>query len=203
MPMSFMIPAIVGPIMSLLGLGAAGIALSVWALTSFKRRMAARRDEETVSSALARPAPSAGAGGSAVPPPAVPMAPDQGGSRSCANVLLIALMVLAATTTAEGQSSQPIVATRPPRFESWQPVAPSDRGIAAAATQVVAASQDRTRHALIGGAIGTVAGVVFCTAVSTLSDDSADGGLSFCPLDSYLLIGGAGFALGFAIGWIS
>ena len=35
------------------------------------------------------------------------------------------------------------------------------------------------------------AGVVFCTAVSTLVNESADGGVSFCPLDSYLLIGGA------------
>ena len=53
-----------------------------------------------------------------------------------------------------------------------------------------------------GRTIGAAAGVVFCTAVSTLANDSADGGLSFCPLDSYLLIGGAGFALGFAIGWV-
>jgi hypothetical protein len=45
--------------------------------------------------------------------------------------------------------------------------------------------------------------VVFCTVVSTLADDSADSGLSFCPLDSYLLIGGAGFALGAAIGWVT
>ena len=58
------------------------------------------------------------------------------------------------------------------------------------------------RNALIGGAIGAAAGVVFCTAVSTITDDSADGGLSFCPLDSYLLIGGAGFALGFGVGWV-
>jgi hypothetical protein len=38
--------------------------------------------------------------------------------------------------------------------------------------------------------------------VSTLANDSAEGGVSFCPLDSYLLIGRAGFALGFAIGWV-
>jgi ABC-type branched-subunit amino acid transport system permease subunit len=64
------------------------------------------------------------------------------------------------------------------------------------------AARDRTRRALLGGAIGAAAGVVFCTAVSTLADDSAEGGLSFCPLDSYLLIGGAGFVLGAAIGWV-
>jgi ABC-type branched-subunit amino acid transport system permease subunit len=64
------------------------------------------------------------------------------------------------------------------------------------------AARDRTRQALIGGAIGAAAGVVFCTAVSTLANDSAEGGLSFCPLDSYLLIGGAGLVLGAAIGWV-
>jgi ABC-type branched-subunit amino acid transport system permease subunit len=71
-----------------------------------------------------------------------------------------------------------------------------------AAGRFVAPAQNRRRHALLGGAIGAVAGVVFCTAVSTLANDSAEGGVSFCPLDSYLLIGGAGFALGFAIGWV-
>ena len=63
-------------------------------------------------------------------------------------------------------------------------------------------TDDRTRHALIGGAIGAAAGVVFCTVVSTLTDESVDGGLSFCPLDSYLLIGGAGFVVGAVIGWM-
>jgi hypothetical protein len=43
--------------------------------------------------------------------------------------------------------------------------------------------------------------VVFCTVVSTLANDSAEGGVSFCPLDSYLLIGGAGFVLGATIAW--
>jgi ABC-type branched-subunit amino acid transport system permease subunit len=63
------------------------------------------------------------------------------------------------------------------------------------------AARSRTRQALLGGAIGAAAGVVFCTAVSTLANDSAEGGWSFCPLDSYLLIGGAGLLLGAAIGW--
>jgi hypothetical protein len=63
------------------------------------------------------------------------------------------------------------------------------------------ASRRRTHQALIGGAIGAGAGAVFCTVVSTLTKDSSEGGLSFCPLDSYLLIGGAGFVVGAAIGW--
>jgi hypothetical protein len=44
---------------------------------------------------------------------------------------------------------------------------------------------------------------VLCTAISTLSDDSADGGISFCPFDTYLLMGAAGFVLGAAIGWVT
>jgi hypothetical protein len=63
-------------------------------------------------------------------------------------------------------------------------------------------SRDRTHRALIGGAIGAATGVVFCTVMSTLVDDSADGGLSFCPLDSYLLIGGGGFVIGAVLGWV-
>jgi hypothetical protein len=44
--------------------------------------------------------------------------------------------------------------------------------------------------------------VRFESAISTIADDSADG-LSFCPFDSYVLIGGAGFLLGAAIGWLT
>jgi hypothetical protein len=38
--------------------------------------------------------------------------------------------------------------------------------------------------------------------MSTLINDSAEGGLSFCPLDTYLLSAGAGFVLGALIGWL-
>jgi hypothetical protein len=71
------------------------------------------------------------------------------------------------------------------------------------AAPLLAAEKNRTRRALIGGGIGAAAGLLGCTVISTLADDSADGGLSFCPLDSYLLIGGAGFLVGAAIGWLS
>jgi hypothetical protein len=67
---------------------------------------------------------------------------------------------------------------------------------------VVVASPDRGDQALLGGAIGAAAGVVVCTAISTLIDDSADRGLSFCPLDTYLLFAGGGFVLGAVIGWL-
>ena len=59
---------------------------------------------------------------------------------------------------------------------------------------------DRKNRWLVAGAVGAAAGVVFCTAMSTLINDSASGGLSFCPLDTYLLFGGAGFLLGAAVG---
>jgi hypothetical protein len=119
----------------------------------------------------------------------------------CRLACLIAGLLLTTAGLAPAQSPRPLATALPFRFESWRPAAALDDGIPTAG-QFVPATRHRTRHALLGGAIGAAAGVVFCTAVSTLADDSADGGLSFCPLDSYLLIGGAGFALGFAVGWV-
>jgi hypothetical protein len=114
---------------------------------------------------------------------------------------LVAGLILATAHMAHAQSPRPLAEAIPLQFEPWRPVAALERGRAPATGQFVAASRHRTRRALLGGAIGAAAGVVFCTAVSTLANDSADGGVSFCPLDSYLLIGGAGFVLGLAIGW--
>jgi hypothetical protein len=116
-------------------------------------------------------------------------------------VALAAGLLIAVAEAAHAQGSLPLPATPPQRFESWQAAAPLEAGITPAASRFAATSRNRGRRALIGGAIGAAAGVVFCTAVSTLANDSAEGGLSFCPLDSYLLIGGAGFALGATIGW--
>jgi hypothetical protein len=115
---------------------------------------------------------------------------------------LVAGLLLAMAGPAQAQSPRPLAAAVPLRFESWQAPARLDRSGKPAAGQFVALSKNRTRQALLGGAIGAAAGVVLCTAVSTLANDSAEGGLSFCPLDSYLLIGGAGFVLGAAIGWV-
>ena len=114
---------------------------------------------------------------------------------------MIAGLLLVMAGPALAQGPQPLAAAAPLRFESWRAAAPLDRGSTPAAVQVLTTRRNRTRQALLGGAIGAAAGLVFCTAISTLANDSADGGVSFCPLDSYLLIGGAGFALGFAIGW--
>ena len=113
---------------------------------------------------------------------------------------LIAGLVLVTAVPSQAQVPRPLPANPPVQFESWQP-AMSISGINPAIGQFAAPSRDRKRHALIGGAIGALAGVAFCTVVSTLADDSADGGLSTCPLDSYLLFAAGGFALGFTIGW--
>lgn len=110
-------------------------------------------------------------------------------------------LLLATAGPAQAQSPLPLPAAVPLRFESWRVAAPLDGNRHFAAGQFVASSRNRKRQALLGGAIGATVGVVLCTVVSTLANDSADGGLSFCPLDSYLLIGGAGFVLGAAIGW--
>lgn len=114
---------------------------------------------------------------------------------------LVAGLVLVTTHPARAQSAPALPPAIPARYESWE-AAPFQSSSGAVAGRLVAAPRNRKRHALLGGLIGAAAGVVLCTAVSTLSNDSAEGGLSFCPLDSYLLIGGAGFVLGAAIGWV-
>jgi hypothetical protein len=114
----------------------------------------------------------------------------------------IAVLLIVIAGPAQAQSPRPLPAAVPLRFESWRAPGTLDRISNPAAGQFVETSRNRKHRALLGGAIGAAAGVVFCTAVSTLANDSAEGGLSFCPFDSYLLIGGAGFALGAAIGWV-
>ena len=110
---------------------------------------------------------------------------------------LIAGLFVAVTHPALAQEASSIPAKPLLQFESWRP-APMDHSIAVAG-KFELKSQERKDKWLIGGAVGAAAGVVFCTAMSTLINDSASGGLSFCPLDSYLMIGGAGFLLGAAI----
>jgi hypothetical protein len=113
--------------------------------------------------------------------------------------ILIAGLFVAFAQPAGAQAVPSIAATAPLRFESWQPAA-LNHGSTPAAGGVITVAPSKKNNWLIGGAVGFAAGFVFCTAVSTLMNDSASGGLSFCPLDSYLLIGGAGFLLGAAIG---
>jgi hypothetical protein len=117
-------------------------------------------------------------------------------------VPLVAGLLFAESGPAHGQHPRPLSAILPLQFEPWRAAAPLDSSSQLPVGRLAATSRDRKRQALVGGAIGAATGVVFCTAVSTLANDSAEGGLSFCPLDSYLLLGGAGFVLGAAIGWV-
>ena len=116
-------------------------------------------------------------------------------------VPLLAALVGTGAGPAQAQDPQPIPAARPLQFESWQVTSPVEVSSKLTVGRLVADSRNRTRQALLGGVIGAAAGVVVCTAFSTLINDSAKGGLSFCPLDTNLLFGGAGFVLGAVIGW--
>jgi hypothetical protein len=115
--------------------------------------------------------------------------------------LLIAALALAVAGPAQAQDPQPIPAARPLQFESWAAASPVEVSSKLSLARVVPGSRNRTRQALLGGVIGAAAGVAVCTVFSTLINDSAKGGLSFCPLDTNLLFGGAGFVLGAVIGW--
>ena len=88
------------------------------------------------------------------------------------------------------------------RFESWRSEALLDSHVSTPSVRTVTSSQHGARRALVGGVIGAVGGVVFCTAVSNVANDSA-GGFSTCTLKGYLLTGSVGFALGFAVGWLT
>jgi hypothetical protein len=109
------------------------------------------------------------------------------------------LMGIAVPLRAQAMAPGPGLAIA--RFESWQP-ALRQHEAGHTLAPIAAAPRNRTRRALLGGAIGAVVGVASCTVISTLADDSADGGISFCPLDTNLLMGGAGFLLGAAVGWL-
>ena len=116
-------------------------------------------------------------------------------------VPLLAALVGTVTSPARAQSPSPIPAAQALQFESWRAVLPGEVSSKLTVARLVQGPRNRTRQALLGGVIGAAAGVVVCTAFSTLIDDSAKGGLSFCPLDTNLLFGGAGFLLGAVIGW--
>lgn len=119
----------------------------------------------------------------------------------CRRGLLVAGLILGTVGPTHAQYAGPFAAA-PPLFESWQAPIDVSSGATAVARQGEFAHKNRARQALLGGAIGAAAGVIGCTVISTLANDSAEGGLSFCPLDSYLLIGGGGFLVGAAIGLV-
>ncbi len=63
-------------------------------------------------------------------------------------------------------------------------------------------SSERLPRGLIAGAIGAVAGVATCTLLSNAFFNEG-GGFSTCTTKGNLLFAGGGFALGFAIGWLT
>lgn len=89
--------------------------------------------------------------------------------------LLIAGLALATTAPAQAQNPASPLTTRPAPFESWQPALPLDRDLSPARVQPAAAAGSRARNGLIGGAIGAVAGVAFCTVVSNVINDPGTG----------------------------
>jgi hypothetical protein len=115
---------------------------------------------------------------------------------------MIAGLLIAGPLGAQSQNPATILATQPVQFASWHPAAiPSDvpGAFLAQPTPLV---HRRGRNALIGGAIGTLAGLAFCTVVSNLINDPGPG-FSTCTLNGYLLTGGAGLAAGLVIGLIA
>jgi hypothetical protein len=114
---------------------------------------------------------------------------------------MVAGLFVAGPLSAQSQSPATLLATQPIQFASWHPAAmPSDvpGSFPAQPTPLV---HRRGRNALIGGAIGTVAGLAFCTVVSNLVNDPGSG-FSTCTLNGYLLTGGVGLAAGLVIGLI-
>jgi hypothetical protein len=110
----------------------------------------------------------------------------------CALLALLLLLPSAAAAQRPGP-----VAVPSPSFESWEPGGGSHRAFQR--NVLVAGSKDRTRNALLGGAIGALAGVTFCTVVSNLVKDEGTG-FSTCTTSGYLLTGGVGLALGLLVG---
>src|SRR5687767_1923779 len=52
---------------------------------------------------------------------------------------------------------------------------------------------NRTRNAIIGGVIGSAVGIGVCTGISSLTNDSANGGFSTCTVKGNLMFGVGGF----------
>jgi hypothetical protein len=111
-------------------------------------------------------------------------------------IILLALLLPA---TAVAQLSGP-VAGEQRVFVSWEPAAFADQAPPVVLLGVSSRSKDRVGNALLGGTIGAVAGVAFCTVVSNIVKDEGTG-FSTCTTSGYLLTGGIGFGLGFIVGW--
>ncbi len=124
---------------------------------------------------------------------------------------LLAVAVLgAAPVTA--QSVGPVLPGA--AFASWDPDPGAATGAAAGGGERLpnhgtgesspshGVSERSLKRGLIGGVIGAAAGVVACTIISNIADDSDDPGsrITTCTASGYLLFGGVGFGVGFLIG---
>ena len=83
----------------------------------------------------------------------------------------------------------------------------SDGGVANAKLRVDrmtpaadAGESHRVRNAIIGGVLGTVAGLGLCTAISNVLDESTKRRVSTCTATGNLTFGAGGFAVGALIG---
>lgn len=114
--------------------------------------------------------------------------------------LLLSLLLLPSVALAQGPRASPA-------FLSGGAAAsaePSAAGrVLPGAVAMPAAAPRRVRNALIGGAIGTAAGLVACTAISNIADDAAVDRFTTCTAKGYLLTGSIGFGAGFLIGWLA
>ena len=107
---------------------------------------------------------------------------------------------IACTTPLAAQYDGPV---RPePAFASWSPAVGPPAHVVPMPGTPVAADDGSLRRGLIGGVVGAAAGLLACTIISNIADDSADPGsrISTCTASGYLLFGGVGFGVGFLIG---
>ena len=113
--------------------------------------------------------------------------------------LIVAGLLIAGPVRAQSHNAATPLGTRPVQFASWHPTSGDVPG--SFPLQPAPLMQRRGRNALIGAAVGTVAGLAFCTVVSNLINDRGSG-FSTCTLRGYLLTGGIGLATGVVIGLI-
>lgn len=114
--------------------------------------------------------------------------------------LLVVATLLSGAVPLQAQHVGPIP-HRPAAFPAWQPPDLAPRAGSSSTYQAGTALSRRGRRALIGGAIGAVAGLAVCTVISNMTDEGA-AGFSTCTWKGYLLTGGIGFGVGFAAGWL-
>ena len=112
--------------------------------------------------------------------------------------LIVLLLVLAIQPSLA--AAQESVILKPPAYGIGRVQAAAPGLMPRAALPAMA--PDRGRSALIGGALGAAAGILLCTAFSTISNDSADGGFSTCTAKGYVLFGATGAAVGAGLGLV-